>query len=351
MKKIYTTIIIALISINGFGQVLCVQCFHQNDSIGVNVGANNLIINGGFENTTCGFYTGTHFSFCPTSGVYNCDIANWTSGGGGNSTYACFLDSNSMFIPQGSRAPYFGNNYCNPCWALSSTYIGCLTFSGCTVVGMPAGFPENPDTIHFGGANGVYLEQTVNGLVPGNTYVLEFWAGGEDGSGMYTGRGLFAVDVGFGNIFLRDYPTPAHTGVGNRFLIQFNATSTSHTIKFTNWGHISYTCTELALDDVRLYPPLLLPASVTTCTVDIPEPLQNSISIFPNPISDEITINLAKEYKKIKIEITDIQGKRIYSSEEKQNNLITLDFEANKGLYFVRVIADENSWNLKLVKE
>ena len=49
-------------------QILCVQAFEQNDSIGVNVGTNNMIINGGFENTTC--IAGQYF--CPNSTTIPC---------------------------------------------------------------------------------------------------------------------------------------------------------------------------------------------------------------------------------------------------------------------------------------
>ena len=41
-------------------QVLCVQCFDQNAAIGI--GTSNLVANGGFENTTCGFNDYNNFS-------------------------------------------------------------------------------------------------------------------------------------------------------------------------------------------------------------------------------------------------------------------------------------------------
>jgi len=53
--------------------------------------------------------------------------------------------------------------------------------------------------------------------------------------------------------------------VGTRFIIEFRATAASHTVKFTNWGHICSYCSELVLDDVRLYPVGELAASVPPC--------------------------------------------------------------------------------------
>ncbi len=79
--------------------------------------------------------------------------------------------------------------------------------------------------------------------------------------------------------------------------------------------------------------------------------INNNMALYPNPTTGNVSVNLIKEYKNIKIEITDVQGKRIYASEAKQTNLITLDFEAPKGLYFVSVTTEDNKTNFKVVKE
>jgi hypothetical protein len=127
--------------------------------------------------------------------------------------------------------------------------------------------------------------------MPGNTYVLEFWAGGEY-SPTY-GSGLFGIDVGFGNTFLRDPPTEHDTGIGIRYIIEFNATSTVHTIKFTNWGHMGTICSELVLDDVQLYTHEELSDLVPHCETGIGESLINSfVKIFPNSFSDKLNVEV-----------------------------------------------------------
>ena len=266
MKKLLLlfplTLLLSIASQTLNAQVLCVMCFDQNDSISYNV--TNLLQNGGFENTTCIASTGvigSPTSFCPNSTGYSCDLANWTCTGGGTSTYACIYDqvTNKSMIEEGNNAVYMGNFYCNPCSNVSGD-TSCLITNDCTVSGPPAGFPFNPDP-SFGGAVGVSIEQTVNGLTIGSTYVLEFWAGGEE---YMTDPGLFAVNVGFGDTMLRDRNTPIG-GVGTRFLIMFNAVANSHTIRFTNWGHICGNCTELVLDDVRLYSVADLSPSIQPC--------------------------------------------------------------------------------------
>lgn len=248
------------------GQILCILCYDQNDSI--SLGVNNLLLNGGFEDTPCVPSTGvigTPTSFCPNSDGYSCDFPNWTCTGGGSDTYACLYDIlvNKSIIVQGTNAVYFGNFYCGAC-SPNIEDTSCLVNVDCAVTGIPFGYPVNPD-IAFGGATGVSLEQTANNLIPGHSYVLEFWAGGEQ---YYSHKGLFAVDVGFGDTLLRNKSTgPGETGT--TFIIQFKATSPSHTIKFTNWGHICFDCTELVLDNVRLYALEELNPSIPPCIATI----------------------------------------------------------------------------------
>ncbi|MEO8151286.1 MAG: PKD domain-containing protein [Bacteroidia bacterium] len=233
------------------GQVICIQCFDQNDSISENV--NNLLQNGSFENG-CGFGG----VFCPLSTTYSCDITGWTCTGGGVSTYANIFSSSQTAVPDGAKAVYMGSWFPTACSPVSND-TSCLVDSGCVTIGIPPGYPITPAA--YGGSLGLSLQQTVTGLVPGKTYILEFWAGGEN----YTAPGLGAVDVGFGYNYFRYKHTPAG-GTGTVFLVMFIANSTSHTIKFTNWGHICSNCTEFILDNARLYTSAELSPSITPCT-------------------------------------------------------------------------------------
>ncbi|HYV90129.1 MAG TPA: PKD domain-containing protein [Chitinophagales bacterium] len=244
------------------GQIICIYCYDQNDSI--SSGVNNLLLNGGFEDTVCagGYILDV---FCPNSFYYSCDLTNWTCTGGGSGTYVCIFNNDPYsrsFIPEGSRAAYLGNSFPNACSPVSND-TSCLINLGCTVTGTPPGYPLN--TSDYGGSTGVSIEQTVTGLVIGHTYVLEFWAGGEVNNGFFEANGLFAVDVGFGDTLMRCKPTPHSGGIGTTFIIEFNATSPSHTIKFTGWGHICSSCTEVVLDNIRLYTLAELSSTVPSC--------------------------------------------------------------------------------------
>ena len=306
-------------------QILCIYCYEQNDSI--STGVNNLLLNGGFENGC-----NPDSVFCPNSQYYSCDIINWTCTGGGIATYAQSKDTAFSFIPEGAKAAYFGNYFCKACSPVTFD-TSCLINLGCTVAGVPAGYPVNNPS--HGGTIGVSLEQSVSGLIPGNTYVLEFWAGGEPF--IWIKKGLFAVDVGFGDTLFRDKSTAPDTGIGTRFIIEFNATSSSHTIKFTNWGHICDSCTELVLDDVRLYTLAELSASVPHCTLGINDTsaLQSAISISPNPVINELKVKT--NYNQLsEIIIYDFTSRKIL--EKKFTNSTSINTgQLAKGIYLYEV--------------
>ena len=313
------------------GQVLCVQSFQQNDS--VYAGTTNLILNGGFENTDCSFsgmaVTLTQ-SFCPNSAYYHCNIDNWTCTGGGIHTYCCFRDS-TYFVEEGTHSAYFGNGYCKVCSATIGD-TSCFIYNGCVVTGIPSGYP-NTLTTGFGDTAGISLSQNVSGLIVGHTYLLEFWAGGEYDN-IFTLPGLFAINIGFGRTFLREKSTPAVTGIGTRFLITFKAISTSHTIKFTNWGHMAYGsgCTELVIDNVKLY---ALPLSVIPCTIGIEEFEENIITVLPNPITSELIINPGNN-QPTEIILYDLSSRKLLQQTFTNTTKINTE-QLAKGMYLYEI--------------
>ncbi len=351
MKKIFITIFI-LYSFCANAQLLNVFSFNQNDSIGI--GINNLIVNGGFENNTCPASTGvigSQTSFCPNSAGYICDLSDWICTGGGYNTYACVYTTitNKCMIEEGLNAAYFGSFYCHACSSIDDD-TSCLVMNGCIVSGIPSGYPLN--TSDYGGANGVSLQQTVTGLTIDNTYILEFWAGGEE---YMNNSSVFAVDVGFGNILLREKPTPIG-GTGTRFLIEFLATSSSHTVKFTNWGHICETCTELVIDDVRMYNLEELSDSVRHGLIGVNEleATNSQLIISPNPVADKCTIHNS-EFKigtAATITVYNILGVAVQSELRNRKSEMNVDVEGlPSGIYIIEVSSSEKVFRSKFVKQ
>jgi hypothetical protein len=262
MKKILLLVIFNfsfLIFNSLHAQILCIYCYEQNDSISQNV--NNMVLNPSFENHNCqpNIYSS---SFCPVSQYYSCAVPDWTCTGGGIDSYVSIDDYTFTQTSDGLYAAYFGDGVsglvCSQSWSDTS----CLTPTGCEMLNIPLGYPTT--TSSLGGNTGVSLEQTISGLTIGATYVLEFWAGGEPQSHGWMTPGVFAVDLGFGYTYLRDKPTCPGC-IGTTYIIIFNATAASHTIRFTNWGHTCSSCTELILDNVRLYTLAELSPTVPLC--------------------------------------------------------------------------------------
>jgi hypothetical protein len=269
---------------------------------------------------------------------YACGFPGWLGSGGGDYTYACAIDSFWSALPEGSKGAYFGNNECRVC-SNSLGDTSCIVNTSCTVTGIPSGYPES-DVTYYGGTNGVSLQQTVHGLIVGNTYVLEFWAGGEYhfiGIANFPDPGIFAVDVGFGDTLFRNKSTPPSTGIGTRYIIEFIADSTSQTIKFTNWGHTCQTCTELIIDDVRLYTLAELSPAVPSCNTGLSDAstLQSGIIISPNPFTNEL--NIKSDCNELsEITLYDIASRKLL--QQKFINSVSLNTEQlAKGLYIYEV--------------
>lgn len=260
MIKTYALLCCCLLTFNFVSaQITCILCYDQNDSI--SAGVTNLLQNGSFES---GCITG---SFCPVSVDYDCDIPGWVCTGGGTDTYAQVFDQTGSYystylseIYHGNQAAYLGNFFCTVCPG-GSANVSCLNYADCTVMSLPAGYPTH--SVEYGGSAGVTISQDVAGLIVGDNYVLEFWAGGEYDSGL-EGEGMFAVNVGFGDTLLTCKPTGPGQ-VGTTYIIQFIATSSTQTISFTNWGHIAADRTEIVLDNVRLYTLAELSQTVPSC--------------------------------------------------------------------------------------
>jgi hypothetical protein len=286
-------------------QIECIRCYQRNDPISPD--AINLVLNGGFENHDCtpSWFNG---SYCPSSNLYDCDIEDWRCLGGGTNSYPIIFDTTLSVIPEGQYAAYFGNGNAFMCMEFSFD-TSCLIRDGCTVSGFPPGMPTTLEG--YGGPGGVTLEQTVDNFVVGETYVLEFWAGGEPLQGLLLAPGVFAIDIGFGLTYLTCLPTEHPDGVGTTYLVRFRAASPTHTITFTNWGHMCIDCTELVIDNVRLYTLAELDPSVQECITAVTESSDaDEVVLFPNPVTDILHINLPSG-EPLWIEIYDGQGRSV----------------------------------------
>jgi gliding motility-associated-like protein len=290
--------VIALSAIFALGakctaQIICVNCYPQTAAISPL--AANLLLNGSLDSATLpgGGTGGGGGAICPTSSSYANDVYAWQCTGGGIATYAWHIMQGSIQpVIHGTHSVYLGNSFCQPCSATPDD-TSCLIKTGCDVSGIPAGFPTHDPA--YGSTTGVSLQQTVSGLTVGNVCILEFWTGGEESGGAFPNDGIFALDIGFGQKFYICKPTDIliPTDVGLRYTVEFKATASSHTLKFTNYGHICSSCTELVLDDVRLYKLADAANAYTPCS---PQDTINTFTIDTSICQGKVVIMNNKPY-------------------------------------------------------
>lgn len=79
--------------------------------------------------------------------------------------------------------------------------------------------------------------------------------------------------------------------------------------------------------------------------------LKDKISVYPNPVRDNFTIELENISTTVKVDITDITGKVIYSETTPNTQTIPVYFSATPGVYFVSVSTDEGRAVHKLIKQ
>jgi len=89
-----------------------------------------------------------------------------------------------------------------------------------------------------------------------------------------------------------------------------------------------------------------------SCTVGVPElaAAGTGISVYPNPASDNITVDLEKlQNKNAQISIYDVTGKLVRSYSTAGNRLSINRDGLQSGMYFISVIADDKKYTSKLI--
>lgn len=211
----------------------------------------NLITNGSFEadgGTAPNLaYWATGTSLTPTM-----SLTAWTASGQ-VASYAYWgsdgfggIKSSAPF-PHGTNGLYFGAGIMQLVapWPVEANN-GLVTFTS-----TPAILPKFTD-------GPVILQQTVNGLNPATTYVLDFWTSGENvGQPGLPVDGFFGLDItGEPTLYFAAPSGNGLVGPSQRYQVYFTPTSPSVTFKWSNWGHYfdgnGFLSDELVLDDVIL---------------------------------------------------------------------------------------------------
>lgn len=79
---------------------------------------------------------------------------------------------------------------------------------------------------------------------------------------------------------------------------------------------------------------------------------EKKFSIYPNPSSNRFTISLHKNYKNISVTIVDVMGKTIQHKELQDISILEMDLAGlNNGMYLVQIVADDEFYTSKIIKQ
>ncbi len=78
---------------------------------------------------------------------------------------------------------------------------------------------------------------------------------------------------------------------------------------------------------------------------------QNEIKLYPNPTHGGLNLQLSQSYPSVVVNVLDMQGRLVSQKKYANTTSIALEMEGPVGIYFVRVISENNTAIFKVVKQ
>ncbi|NQZ38266.1 MAG: T9SS type A sorting domain-containing protein [Crocinitomicaceae bacterium] len=75
-----------------------------------------------------------------------------------------------------------------------------------------------------------------------------------------------------------------------------------------------------------------------------------NVSVYPNPTSGNVTIDLGKEYVNVDITLMDITGKVVSTSSYSATDKVLVNIEGTAGVYFLNIQSEDKGITVKLLK-
>lgn len=75
------------------------------------------------------------------------------------------------------------------------------------------------------------------------------------------------------------------------------------------------------------------------------------IKMYPNPVKDNLTLDLGAQYTEVTVKITDVQGQLVEKLHVKDSRLIRLTAPYAPGIYLITLVSNEREAVMKLVKQ
>ena len=78
----------------------------------------------------------------------------------------------------------------------------------------------------------------------------------------------------------------------------------------------------------------------------------NGVRLYPNPVSNELTLEFNNAIENLKLEIIDVRGRVLFSDETRQTSLKKINVSAfPQGVYFIRIYSESVEDFLRFVKK
>lgn len=145
--------------------------------------------------------------------------------------------------------------------------------------------------------------------------------------------------------------TDASTGTVSGYMWDFGDGNTSttmnplHTYSATGTYTVCLTVTNACGSDSTC-------AAVTVALTGVDDNELSNVNVYPNPVLNGITIDMGSNLEHANLDITDVNGRLIYSSEQRNAQIVNLDItNATSGIYFLRITSGNASTVVKLMKQ
>lgn len=270
------------------------------------------------------------------------------------------IEGQNQIAPGWQNVPLTDPNYQGGGTIGSDTpdLIGLIGFGTIPIAGIP--YSGNTFAAGIGSiANHEGIMQSVSGFTIGNTYFLRFQQtvilrtiGAIDSTGswaVYLDTNLIGITIPSTSLG----PADSINLIWESRSFSFVASSTSHLIKFMPYdydnGYNGATGFPIGngeniymgIDSISL--------NLSTSIGEINKP--PTISIYPNPTLDWITISIKAVSKASKIIIYNIQGQVVLTDHFNNTNELNINLDTPAGIYFLQLEVDGEFITKKILKQ
>ncbi len=112
---------------------------------------------------------------------------------------------------------------------------------------------------------------------------------------------------------------------------------------------------QVGLDNSKMTSEIIRAYAITSEGSPIATSVENvnfetSISLYPNPVSDKLNININENVNNVNVSIYSITGQLVITNNFNQNNITINTANLNSGLYVAKIMVDGKSSSVKFVK-